>query len=314
METQDKIKERWVLIDTETTGLSDPVYPIEIAAQVMKGWEPEGEPFRSLINFDVPIEPAAVKIHKYTRNYLKNCGMPPREALQNFQQYAGDLPLAAYNLSFDWDKVVVPTLTRMNMPNLLKPGFCVLNLVRNVVAGVKNYRLITVLKAFGIAEKQRHHALDDVNMVIRLLGDYVGPHLQNNHVACMDDVQKCAGGSLKIRPLFPYGEAQARKSLAIDPDGRVVQGAVGTLDDFRSAVFELMDICRRITRNGEMSEEGFSTINELVCKSPYQGDAPFSYIRKMIYKIIPDHEVSQDKRKELHGSLVEMLRLIDPEE
>jgi DNA polymerase III alpha subunit (gram-positive type) len=202
-ENRNDNEARWMIIDTETTGLNDPVYPIEIAAQPMHGWEPEGEPFRVLINFDVPIEPAAVRIHKYTRNYLRRQGSPPQEALEGFRQFAGSLPLAAYNLAFDWDKVIVPTFKRMDMPNTMQAGFCVLNLVRNVVPRLYNYRLITVLKVFGIAEKQKHHALDDVDVVVRLLRDKIGPHLRCHNVNGFEDMKRCAQGRLKVPPLMP---------------------------------------------------------------------------------------------------------------
>jgi len=36
----------WVLIDTETTGFHKPIYVVEIGAQRMRGWEPDGPPFR----------------------------------------------------------------------------------------------------------------------------------------------------------------------------------------------------------------------------------------------------------------------------
>ncbi len=38
--------ESWVIIDTETSGLMPPICAVEIAGQRMKGWEPEGKPFR----------------------------------------------------------------------------------------------------------------------------------------------------------------------------------------------------------------------------------------------------------------------------
>lgn len=194
---------RWILIDTETTGLSDPVYPIEIAAQPMLRWEPQGEPFHALINFDVPLEPAAVRIHRYTRSSLRRLGGPPHETLQQFRLFAGEVPLASYNLAFDWDRVLVPTFRRMGIPNTMQPGFCVLDLVRNLVPRLYNYRLITVLKAFGIAETQVHHALDDVDMVVRLLREKIAPHLERHQVNGLREVMECARGRLKVPPLVP---------------------------------------------------------------------------------------------------------------
>ena len=40
----------WVILDTETNGITAPIYVVEIAAQRMRGWTPVGEPFRRLLN------------------------------------------------------------------------------------------------------------------------------------------------------------------------------------------------------------------------------------------------------------------------
>ena len=40
----------WILIDAETTGFTKSVFAVEIAAQMMKGWEPIGPPCRHLLN------------------------------------------------------------------------------------------------------------------------------------------------------------------------------------------------------------------------------------------------------------------------
>jgi hypothetical protein len=44
----------WLIVDTETDGLTDPIHVVEIAAQRMHGWEPVGEKFRVLLNHNIP--------------------------------------------------------------------------------------------------------------------------------------------------------------------------------------------------------------------------------------------------------------------
>ena len=39
-----KKEARWLLIDTETTGLTQPIHAVEIAAQNMEGWKPVVSP------------------------------------------------------------------------------------------------------------------------------------------------------------------------------------------------------------------------------------------------------------------------------
>jgi DNA polymerase III epsilon subunit-like protein len=71
-----------------------PIHTLEIAAQLMEGWEPVGEPFRVYLNHNVSIPLAATAVHGYTREFLQKHGQPPREAHERFRQYIGTLPLA----------------------------------------------------------------------------------------------------------------------------------------------------------------------------------------------------------------------------
>ena len=47
----------WVLIDTETTGFTSPIFVVEIGAQKMRGWQPMVAPFRRLLNQNLDIPP-----------------------------------------------------------------------------------------------------------------------------------------------------------------------------------------------------------------------------------------------------------------
>ncbi|MCL5096395.1 MAG: 3'-5' exonuclease [Candidatus Omnitrophica bacterium] len=86
----------WVIIDTETDGLFDPIHIVELAGQLMEGWHPVGKPFRMLLNHNVYIPPAAVAIHGYTQEYLREHGEPPRHVHAAFRDYAKDYPLIAH--------------------------------------------------------------------------------------------------------------------------------------------------------------------------------------------------------------------------
>ncbi|MFN9293084.1 MAG: exonuclease, partial [Planctomyces sp.] len=58
---------RWILSDTETNGLAAPIHVVELAAQRMCGWTPQGPSFRRLINPVADIAPGATLVHGYTR-------------------------------------------------------------------------------------------------------------------------------------------------------------------------------------------------------------------------------------------------------
>ncbi len=79
----------WLIVDTETDGLMDPIHVVEIAAQRMRGWEPVGDKFRVLLNHNVHIPSAAVAIHGYTEDFLRRNGQDPIQAHTMFSQPKG---------------------------------------------------------------------------------------------------------------------------------------------------------------------------------------------------------------------------------
>ena len=107
---------RWVVIDTETDGLYEPIHVVELSGQLMEGWEQAGEPFRMLLNHDVPIPQEAVAIHGYTQEYLQRNGQEPRRVHTAFREYARDYPLVAHNLSYDWNRCLEPEWARLGVP------------------------------------------------------------------------------------------------------------------------------------------------------------------------------------------------------
>ena len=97
----------WLLIDIETTGITQPIFVVEIAAQRMRGWERIGESFHRLINHNKDIPAAASRVHGYTREILERDGEPPPQVYAEFREYAGDLPMVSCDLEYDWDRVLI---------------------------------------------------------------------------------------------------------------------------------------------------------------------------------------------------------------
>jgi len=160
--------DEWVIVDTETNGVYPPICTVEIAAQRMVGWLPVGEPFRVLVNHDVPIDPGAQAVHGYSREFLRRNGTDPRQAHLAFHAYAGDLPLVAYNISFDWNRVLEPEYARLQVPTTGRRGFCAMTLARRTIVETPNYRLDTLKRHFQLGDERSHQALNDVFSVVRL--------------------------------------------------------------------------------------------------------------------------------------------------
>jgi DNA polymerase III epsilon subunit-like protein len=285
----------WVIIDTETTGLRNPVYPVEIAAQRMQGWNPSGDPWRALLDFNVPIDPIAERIHGYSREYLHEHGIKPIEAFRSLADYAGSEPIVAYNLPFDWNRVLAPTIQHLHVRCSLHEGFCALSLTRNVVPAMPDFKLKTVIKTFELAEKQQHHAGDDVAALALFLSRYLGPHLTRSSVVGYTKVARCAQGVLSAPPLpIPEKERRSRKRK---PDKE---------DLF--AVGELVGICRAIMLDEHVTDEEANFLARWLEDCPHSSDPPFNRIFETIRGIVADGKVTEDERSLLAASIEQVVQ------
>ena len=167
----------WVLLDTETNGIQAPIYVVEIGAQKMKGWLPDGPPFRRLLNHNANISPEASRVNGYTREILERDGEDPLAVYQDFATYAGQVPLVAYNLAFDWDNVLLPEWQRLGIAPIGQRGWCALELARRLLDPVPagNCKLQTLRQFYRLPERGAHTALGDVQTVVDLLGTVLRP-------------------------------------------------------------------------------------------------------------------------------------------
>lgn len=167
----------WIILDTETSGFASPIFVVELAAQRMRGWEPEGLPFRRMLNHGTAIPPEASRVHGYTREILERDGEPPRDVYRDFSAYVGKRPVAAYNLKYDWDDVLVPEWDRLALPPCGSRGLCMMQLAQRLLDPVPagNCKLQTLRQYYNLPARGAHTALGDVETVIDLGQEVLRP-------------------------------------------------------------------------------------------------------------------------------------------
>lgn len=160
----------WVILDTETTGFASPIFVVEMAAQWMRGWQPDGPPFRRMLNHGTAIPPEASRVHGYTREILERDGEPPLEVYRDFARYVGGRPIAAYNLRYDWDDVLLPEWQRLGLSPCGTRGLCMMQLAQRLLDPVPagNCKLQTLRQYYNLPARGAHTALGDVETVIDL--------------------------------------------------------------------------------------------------------------------------------------------------
>ncbi len=182
---------RWVIIDTETTGFYDPIYVVELAGQLMEGWLPVGAPFHMLLNHNVPVPWDAVAVHGYTQEYLKKHGDPPSQVYEAFRSYARDYPLVAHNLSYDWNRCLVPEWARLRTATIGQRGFCTMLLGRRVIPEIGCHGLDHLQDHFNLNPGGRsHRAKHDVQTVLEMFERIYRPRLERAGLTTFESVAK----------------------------------------------------------------------------------------------------------------------------
>jgi DNA polymerase III epsilon subunit-like protein len=182
---------KWVLIDTETNGISAPIFVVDFAAQKMNGWVPDGPPFQSCLNQNVDIPGEVSRLNGYTREILERDGKPARDVYADFRKYAENRPVSSYNLDFDWDRVLIPEWSRLNVTQVGSRGICMLRLAQRLLDPVPagNCKLQTLRQFYRLPERGAHSALGDVLTVVDLIQKVLVPILSDRNLISMQDVE-----------------------------------------------------------------------------------------------------------------------------
>jgi hypothetical protein len=141
--------------------LTPPVFVVELAAQRMRDWQADGEPFRKLLNQNQEIPAEAARVHGYTREILERDGEPPLQVYRAFAEYTGNVPLVSFNLEYDLDEVLKPEWKRLRIAPIGNQGFCALRLAQRLLDPVPagNCKLQTLRQYYRLPEHGAHTAL-----------------------------------------------------------------------------------------------------------------------------------------------------------
>ena len=212
----------WILLDTETTGFARPVFAVDIAAQKMRGWEKDGEPFRRMLNHGCKISDEASRVHGYTREILERDGGLPMEVYEEFAAYAGGLPVVAYNLQYDWNQVLLLEWKRLGISPIGFPGFCALKLAQRLLDPVPagNCKLQTLRQYYRLPENGAHTALGDVLTVIDLMQQVLRPLAKKRGLDTWAKIVGFAGDEW-FPSRLPFGKFKGRLYQEAEQDAEL---------------------------------------------------------------------------------------------
>lgn len=312
--------EEWLVVDTETNGLYQPIFTLEIAAQRMIGWEPVGDSFRVLLNHDVTIDPAAQAVHGYSREFLRREGIDPREAHKAFRAYARELPIVAYNLSFDWDRVLEPEYRRLRVPAAGSKGFCAMTLARRVIRETGNHRLETLKNHFRLSEGPSHRGLNDVMCVVSLFGKVFRERLESSGIVGFDavawfsrlnPVTRC--WDIMGRGRKPETQAAGRPVPTVSPEFAARKETERgkkrvpplTVPKVKACIRDVLKICMRVEADPE--EKGLAALRRKIDRCPFPFIYPMCALRAALDRLPTEGALSDPARVALLAVIREVL-------
>lgn len=156
-------EEGYVVVDLETTGLSPQTDEIiEIGAvHVVSGKIVDR--LSLLVRTDKPIPVSVQKLTGITQELLTEQGIERKEAINRFLNFVGERRLVYHNAGFD-TAFLQRAYEASNLSSPDNPYVDTMVLAKRNIDDVQDYRLQTLARYFGWAEKQVHRAVEDCEM------------------------------------------------------------------------------------------------------------------------------------------------------
>ena len=164
LKSQEKNK-AYVIIDLETTGL-DPTNDriIEIGAlRIGK----EVEEYSTIIRQEINIPEKIKDLTGISDEEIKK-GKAEEIAINELIDFIGEDTLVGYNINFDI-KFINEALKRQEKSKVKNMTYDVMKYVKNDKLFLKNYKLETVVKEYGIDETVPHRAIGDARITQKLI-------------------------------------------------------------------------------------------------------------------------------------------------
>lgn len=162
---KEKTKE-YVVVDIETNGLDINNNKIIEIGAVKVG--KNREEFHRLIKIQEKLPEEIVRLTTIDDEMLEIEGVPLGKALKEFSEFIGENNLVGYNVNFDI-QFLNEALDRENLPKIKNKVYDIMQYVKKENLFLKNYKLKTVLKSYGIEEEVPHRALEDARLEEKLI-------------------------------------------------------------------------------------------------------------------------------------------------
>lgn len=158
---------KFVVVDIETSGLDYEKHKIiEVGAVLTNSQGKVLDKFESLIKQEIKLSNDIIKLTGITDEDLIN-GRCEKQVLEDFLSFIKNYHLVGYNFNFDM-KFLNYNLEKNSLKEITNTTYDLKTYVKREKMFLKNYKLETVLKEYGIIKKVDHRALADALVTANL--------------------------------------------------------------------------------------------------------------------------------------------------
>lgn len=158
---------QFAVLDLETTGLDPTQDEILSIGIVKQGQLTSEQSLEIFVNGNQKIKPTIQQLTGITSEYLKENGVLISDAIAEFKDFVGELPILGYNVNFD-EKFVRVAFEYSNLEQMSNRFIDILPMIKKDNQFLDNYHLSTVLSAYKIDNPTPHHALADAMSTYQL--------------------------------------------------------------------------------------------------------------------------------------------------
>ena len=159
------VPKEFVVLDLETTGLSPEMHEIiEVGAIRVNRDSDTHLAFQSLVKPVGKIPRKITQITGITQGMVDSDGLPLSQVLVQFQEFAGDLPIVAFNAPFDMG--FIWNAAKRHGVSINNRYACALKLVRRAYPDLPSHRLVDLAKWGNLSDENTHRALGDCKRTI----------------------------------------------------------------------------------------------------------------------------------------------------
>ena len=216
-------KGRYIVLDTETTGLNESAQVVELGAHEIYNGKLTGNQFHIYIRPRIQMDKSVIQIHKITNSfydeYFKDIYENDKENMMNFKKFIGNSYIFAHNAPFDMN-IINNELKYWGMDEIPIKNFrCTMRIFMAVIGKIDiRYNnvftsLVNCCKYFNLKspENNFHNGLFDSFMTSRMICK-IYETLDNNH-----DLRKKLGCNQKTLDNYT-NESLNKKNTKIKND------------------------------------------------------------------------------------------------